>query len=57
MPFFKLPGWMRAVRPQDFVWVFLFGVLIARPLYGDAYEYVPLIALGIVQMPNRRFLR
>ncbi len=54
MPFFKLPGWMRAVRPQDFVWVLLFGVLIARPLYGDAYELVPLIALGIVQIAEPR---
>ncbi len=54
MPFLKLPGWLRAVRPQDLVWLFLFGVLIARPLYGDAYELAPLIALAIVQIAEPR---
>jgi two-component system sensor histidine kinase HydH len=54
VPFLKLPGWLRAVRPQDLVWLFLFGVLIARPLYGDAYELAPLIALAIVQIAEPR---
>jgi two-component system sensor histidine kinase HydH len=54
VPFFKVSRWRRAVRPHDFVWMFLFGVLIARPLYGDAYEYVPLIALAIVQIAEPR---
>jgi signal transduction histidine kinase len=40
----------RLVRTQDFVWLALFGVLIARPQIGDAWEIVPLVALAIAQV-------
>ncbi len=50
MPFGKFSRLERWVRPHDLVWLLLFGVLIADPLYGDAYELVPLIALGVVQI-------
>jgi two-component system, NtrC family, sensor histidine kinase HydH len=42
-----MPRWL---RPHDLVWLLLFGVLIANPIYGDAFELGPLIALGIVQI-------
>jgi two-component system, NtrC family, sensor histidine kinase HydH len=42
-----MPRW---IRPHDLVWLLLFGVLIANPIYGDAFELGPLIALGIVQI-------
>ncbi len=32
------------------MWVLLFGVLIATPIHGDAFELAPLIALGFVQI-------
>ncbi len=50
MPSHKFSGWQRWVRPHDFMWVLLFGVLIVHPLYGDAFELAPLIALGVVQI-------
>ena len=40
----------RLVRTQDFVWLALFGVLIARPQIGDAWEIVPLVAPAIAQV-------
>jgi signal transduction histidine kinase len=43
----RMPRWL---RPHDFVWLLLFGLLIANPIYGDAFELGPLIALGIVQI-------
>jgi two-component system, NtrC family, sensor histidine kinase HydH len=42
-----MPRW---IRPHDLVWLLLFGVLIVNPIYGDAFELGPLIALGIVQI-------
>ena len=42
--------WVRWVRPHDLVWLLLFGVLIAHPIYGDAFELGPLIALAVVQI-------
>jgi len=50
VPLHKFSSWRRWVRPHDLMWVFLFGVLIANPLYGDEFELVPLIALGVVQI-------
>jgi two-component system, NtrC family, sensor histidine kinase HydH len=38
------------VRPQDFVWVLLFGVLIATSSVGDVLELAPLIGLGVLQI-------
>ena len=50
MPIDKFSRLERWVRPHDLVWLLLFGVLVADPLYGDVYELAPLIALGIVQI-------
>jgi len=50
VPFDRSSSWQRWVRPHDLVWVLLFGVLIATPIHGDAFELGPLIALGIVQI-------
>jgi signal transduction histidine kinase len=48
--------WFRHIRPHDLVWVALFGALVAtsqRP-FGDAYEIVPLVALGVAQILEPR---
>jgi len=42
--------WKKFVRPQDFVWILLFGALLATADFGDAPELIPLIALGIAQI-------
>ena len=40
----------RLVRTQDFVWLALFGVLIAWPRNGEAPEIVFLVALAVAQV-------
>ncbi|MBZ5724280.1 MAG: hypothetical protein LAP87_04725 [Acidobacteriia bacterium] len=42
--------WIRLVRPQDFVWLLLFAVLLATTEIGDVFEVVPLVALFVVQV-------
>jgi signal transduction histidine kinase len=42
--------WTRLVRPQDFIWVLAFAALLATTEIGDAYEIVPLVALGLAQI-------
>lgn len=42
--------WIRLVRPQDVVWVLLFGVLIATSESHDITEIAPLVALAVVQV-------
>jgi two-component system, NtrC family, sensor histidine kinase HydH len=42
--------WFRLFRPQDVVWVLLFGALIHYARFGDAFEIVPLVALGLAQI-------
>ncbi len=42
--------WIRLVRPQDFVWLLLFAVLLASAEIGDVFEVVPLVALFVVQV-------
>lgn len=49
MPF-AYSRWIRLVRPQDIVWLLLFGVLAANAQVGDAFEIVPLLALGAAQV-------
>jgi signal transduction histidine kinase len=44
------PGWARLVRPHDFIWALAFAALLATTEIGDAYEIVPLVALGIAQI-------
>ncbi len=41
---------LRLFRPQDLVWVVLFGVLIAWPQTGEAPEIVFLVALCVAQV-------
>ena len=43
-------SWRRLIRPQDFVWLAVFGALIATCRVGDFLEVAPLAALGIVQI-------
>ncbi len=52
---------MRLIRPQDFLWLLLFGMLLATlrflppPLVaGDAPEIIPLALLGIAQILEPR---
>jgi len=42
--------WTRWIRPTDFVWILLFGGLIATAEYRDASEISMLVALGLVQI-------
>ena len=42
--------WIQRIRPQDSVWLLLFGVLIATTPHGDEFEIVPLVLLGIAQI-------
>jgi signal transduction histidine kinase len=45
-----LSRWFRLIRPQDLVWIPLFGALAATTQYLDAFVIVPLVALTIVQV-------
>jgi two-component system sensor histidine kinase HydH len=45
-----LSRWIRLIRPQDAVWLLLFGVLAGTSQFGDAFEIVPLVALAAVQV-------
>ncbi|MGB9455563.1 MAG: ATP-binding protein [Bryobacteraceae bacterium] len=45
-----LARWVRLIQPRDFVWVVLFGVLIAWPQTGEAPEIVFLVALCVTQV-------
>ncbi len=44
----------RLVRPTDFVWLFLFGVLTLTSQVGDAFEIVPLALLALIQVLEPR---
>lgn len=41
---------MKLIRPQDLVWVAVFAAALATTEYGDAFEIVPLVALGVAQI-------
>ena len=47
-----LSPWTRLVRPQDIVWILLFGALVITlpPEYMDVFGVGPLVALGLVQV-------
>jgi signal transduction histidine kinase len=47
-------GWLRHVRPHDLVWVAVFGALIPSARFGDAWEIVPLVSLGVAQILEPR---
>ena len=42
--------WTRLVRPQDFVWVLLFSVLLYTLPYRDPYDIGPLVGLAVLQI-------
>ena len=42
------------IRPHDLVSVAVFGALVASARFGDAYEIVPLLALGLAQILEPR---
>ena len=42
--------WTRLVRPQDFVWVLVFAVLIYTLPFKDLYDTGPLVGLAILQI-------
>jgi signal transduction histidine kinase len=50
LPYHPTLRWTRLVRPQDFIWVLAFAALLGTSEIGDAYEIVPLVALGIAQI-------
>ena len=59
-----LSRWIRLVRPQDFVWLLVFGGLVAtlrflRPplIPGDPPEILPLVALAVAQILEPRVPR
>jgi signal transduction histidine kinase len=43
-------GWLRLIRPQDFVWIPLFIALAATSEILDVFVIVPLVALFVVQV-------
>ncbi len=51
-----MPGlrWLRAIRPQDVVWVLLFLLLAVMSPYGDASLYTMLAALASVQVAESK---
>jgi len=50
VPAAALTRWMRLIRPQDVVWIFLFLLLAIMSENGDASLYAMLAALGAVQI-------
>jgi two-component system sensor histidine kinase HydH len=50
VPTHPLFRWLRLIRPQDIVWLLLFGVLAATTKFGDPPELIPLFALGFAQV-------
>jgi two-component system, NtrC family, sensor histidine kinase HydH len=50
VPSSRLARWLTLVRPQDFVWLLLFALLVATREIGDAFEIAPLAALAVVQV-------
>ena len=50
MPHSKLPNWIRLIRPQDGVWVLLFGALAYTLPSHDVFDIGPLAALAIAQV-------
>ena len=50
------PGfrWLRHIRPHDLVWLAVFAALVPSARFGDAYEIVPLLALGVAQILEPR---
>ena len=50
MPLDPSLRWIRLIRPQDLLWVALFAIPLAKPVYNDLFEIVPLVALGIAQI-------
>jgi signal transduction histidine kinase len=46
--------WLRHIRPHDLVWVAVFGALIPSARFGDAWEIVPLVSLGVAQILEPR---
>jgi two-component system, NtrC family, sensor histidine kinase HydH len=45
-----LTQWLRLIRPQDLVWIPLFGALAGTSRILDAPVIIPLVALAIVQI-------
>ncbi len=54
MPLSSLVRWIRYVRPRDFVWILLFTALGYTTRNRDIYAWVPLAALGVVQLIEPR---
>ncbi|HUB81274.1 MAG TPA: ATP-binding protein [Bryobacteraceae bacterium] len=42
--------WASLIRPHDLLWVAVFAAALATTEYGDAFEIVPLAALGVAQI-------
>ena len=46
--------WLRHIRPHDLVWVAVFAALVPSARFGDAWEIVPLLSLGVAQILEPR---
>ena len=46
----KVAGWFRQIRPQDLVWIPLFGALAPTTRFRDVWVMLPLSALFLVQV-------
>jgi two-component system, NtrC family, sensor histidine kinase HydH len=46
----SLRSWRKLIQPQDLLWVALFAAALATCEYGDAFEIVPLVSLGVAQI-------
>jgi hypothetical protein len=49
-----LSRWIRLVKPQDFVWLLFFGILLATAQLRDVFDIAPLVAVGAVQIVEPR---
>jgi signal transduction histidine kinase len=46
--------WLRHIKPHDLVWLTVFGALVASAKFGDVWEIVPLVLLGVAQILEPR---
>ena len=46
--------WLRHIRPHDLVWVAVFAALVPSARFGDVWEIVPLVSLGVAQILEPR---
>src|SRR5271157_2951048 len=50
LPYHPMLRWTRLVRPQDFIWVLVFAVLLYNLPVRDFYDIGPLVGLAVLQI-------